>query len=224
MRFLWVFLAGVLSVTASPAQEVSPPALGLDDAASAAGHPEFRLLKLDGRPVKWGDAAFGQSAIVTYTVVHEDMVFSDARNWASLGPVTPMLSANGIDEHAFDEALTAAFSSWQSVADIRFERVDASAAPDIRIGADLGHHGWAHADVKHAVAEGEVQQIERGLVCLNPQRAWKTGFGANPEAQDIKYTLTHEIGHAIGLNHASPRGQLMSFTYGEDFADLQLAT
>jgi hypothetical protein len=59
------------------------------------------------------------------------------------------------------------------------------------------------------------------LICLDPTQPWKIGFGGNPEAYDIRYTLAHEIGHAIGLDHPGPTGELMSFSYGEGFRVLQ---
>lgn len=66
-----------------------------------------------------------------------------------------------------------------------------------------------------------MRTIEQSLVCLNPAHEWKVGFDGNKDVYDIRYTLTHEIGHAIGLDHPGPSGQVMGFRYTEDFADLQ---
>lgn len=54
-----------------------------------------------------------------------------------------------------------------------------------------------------------------------PRKQWKIGFDGDKDVYDIRYTLVHEIGHAIGLDHPGPEGQLMGFRYTEAFADLQ---
>jgi hypothetical protein len=50
---------------------------------------------------------------------------------------------------------------------------------------------------------------------------WKVGFDGNLDVYDLRYTLEHEIGHAIGLDHPSPSGQLMSYRYDEGQSGLQ---
>lgn len=205
MRFFWIL--GVAAFLTAPAQ--------------AQDYPEYRLLKLNGAHVKWGNAAMGAGAEITYALVTAQYDFDDARNCRSVGPMAPLLEANGVNAQSFDAELEKAFAAWQAVSGAKFRRADAPENADILIGADLTKQGWAHADVKPAEGGDSVQTIERSIVCLSPAKSWKVGFGADAGAQDLRYTLTHEIGHAIGLNHASPQGQVMSFTYGEAFIDLQ---
>lgn len=181
----------------------------------------YRLLTLGGQTVKWGAPVEGAGAVVTYAFVDRDTAFEDARNCRAMGPVDPILAFNGIEKTAFEDAAGKAFRTWEAISGVRFEEAASQDDAGILIGIDLGNHGWAHADVKTEGVEGEFDVITRGLVCLSTLKSWKIGFGANPDAQDIQYTLTHEIGHAIGLNHASPKGQVMSFIYGEDFSELQ---
>src|SRR3546814_17194845 len=50
---------------------------------------------------------------------------------------------------------------------------------------------------------------------------WKVGVGGDVTVYDLRYAIAHEAGHAIGLDHPSPSGQLMSFRYDELFRDLQ---
>ena len=38
---------------------------------------------------------------------------------------------------------------------------------------------------------------------------------------DLRYTIAHEIGHAIGLDHPSAAGELMSYRYDERRQGLQ---
>lgn len=192
---------------------------GAEDVAQA--RPDYRLLKLEGQAVKWGEPVHGADAVITYAFVQHETAFEDARNCQAMGPVDPILAFNGIEKTAFEAAAYKAFKTWEAISGVRFEKAASQEEAGILIGIDLGNHGWAHADVKTEQTDADFDVITRGLVCLSTLKNWKIGFGANPDAQDIQYTLTHEIGHAIGLNHASPKGQVMSFIYGEDFSELQ---
>jgi len=92
----------------------------------------------------------------------------------------------------------------------------------ILIGTQGNPRGWAFADVLYDRAgEAATKKIGKALICLNAEKAWKVEFGGDAQAYDLRYAIAHEIGHAIGLNHPGPTGQLMSFEYAEDFRTLQ---
>lgn len=190
-------------------------------AATAGDHAGFRLLKLDGQTVKWGEAAYGAGSTVTYAFLTAPQRFDDARNCRAMGPADDYLAAQGVAPEAFESAVEDAFSLWQAAAGITFIRSAEPETADILIGVDLDKRGWAHADVRATAADGDIRTIKRSLICLNPDKPWKIGFGQDRDAQDIRYTVSHEIGHAIGLNHPGPHGAVMGFRYVEDFVDLQ---
>jgi hypothetical protein len=66
-----------------------------------------------------------------------------------------------------------------------------------------------------------MKPISKALVCLNPLKRWKIGFDGDLKTYDLRYTLAHEIGHAIGLDHPSGGGQIMGYRYEERFRSLQ---
>src|SRR5262249_41669314 len=150
--------------------------------------------------------------------------FPNARNCGGLSPMDGMLAANGISRATFDNELKAAFASWSTVADITFVRVS-SVSAQILIGAESAPRGRAFTNVdydkseKVTVGDGPAppHEMRQALICLNPQERWKVGFDGNLEVYDLRYTLTHEIGHAIGLDHPAERGGLMDFRYLERF-------
>jgi hypothetical protein len=181
------------------------------------------LLQFDGRYVKWGSPVLGTGATVRYAVVDREFRFAGAINCPAIGSLRQVFDRSGIDAEQFRQEVAAAAALWQSAADISFEEVDDPGKADVLIGAQVKPKGWAFANVFHeqGVTEGNTKRIEKALVCLNPERPWKVGFGGDAVAYDIRYTIAHELGHAIGLNHAGPEGQLMSFKYGEAFRSLQ---
>jgi hypothetical protein len=71
------------------------------------------------------------------------------------------------------------------------------------------------------VGDGPVVAIERAYVCLDASSHWKVGFDGNLDIYDLRYTFTHEIGHAIGLDHPGRSGALMAYRYDERVHQLQ---
>lgn len=195
----------------------------------AAASDEFLLLRLDGAYVKWGAPRLGTPAQVRYAFISGPMQFSGAINCDSMTPIGPLLDASRIEHESFRQEVVAAFGLWEAVAGVRFlETADITGA-DILIGAEASPRGFAFTNVDHArtgltpvsSTAVQVRPIQKSLICLNPTKLWKIGFDGNLEIYDIRYTIAHEVGHAIGLDHPSPSGELMSFRYTEDFRTLQ---
>lgn len=190
--------------------------------AAIGGGDDFRLLELDGYHVKWGDTTLGAGAVVTYAIIRTPSSFPDARNCGQLVPLDDLAARHRIAEETLHEEVAAAFRVWEAAADLRFVRVEGPDEANILIGAQGTPVGRAFANVAYRPgAEEAIKSIEQSLVCLNPEQRWKVGFDGDTEVYDIRYTLIHEIGHAIGLDHPGPSGQFMSFGYHEQFRDLQ---
>lgn len=192
-------------------------AVVLASSAAVAGD-DYELLAFDGHLVKWGEAAVASGATVTYALANAPMRFPKARNCKALEPVDAMLADSGIPVAAFRQELRAAIDAWERVADVHFVAAESPETADIVIGAQAEPRGIAFANVMFDTSSKEkVWLLDRAQVCLNPTRPWKIGFGGDPEVYDLRYTLTHELGHTLGLDHPGPSGQMMSFQYHEAF-------
>jgi hypothetical protein len=197
-----------------------PPAFV--SAAAPASQPDYRLLKLEGSLVKWGDRRLGAGAVVSYAFATSPTRFESARNCGDLLPLDDLAARHGIPPETLQAEAAAAFRIWEAAANITFVALDDPAHANILIGAQGKPVGRAFADVMYQPgSEHDVKLIDKALVCLNPNQPWKVGFDGNISVYDIRYTLVHEIGHAIGLDHPGPTGQVMSFRYHEKFSDLQ---
>jgi hypothetical protein len=186
----------------------------------------FRLLDLENQTVKWQSPRFGASAVVTYAFATDSITTTPgARNCAKMLPAARAYEASGIETSRFRREVAAAFRMWEKVANISFRETTDAASAGILIGAQAEPVGRAFTNValrpmSNRKPEGK-KVIARSLICLNPQQPWKIGFDGRLDVYDLRYTIAHEVGHAIGLDHPSPAGQLMSYRYDERQTGLQ---
>jgi hypothetical protein len=190
---------------------------------------EFRLLVIGGQTARWKIPAGGLPTAIAYAFLKEPMQFPGARNCDAMLPADAALARSKIDERAFRQEVRAAFGAWEQAANIVFKETSVIADAGILIGSDAKSRGRAFTNVAlrdgaartPKTADGAADTIRQSLICLNPDQPWKIGFNGNLDVYDLRFTVTHEIGHAIGLDHPSPEGQLMSFRYVEKARGLQ---
>lgn len=180
----------------------------------------FRLIDLDGNHPSWKSKA-GERIVVTYAFVRERVDFSDARNCKAMVPFDALLSASRIEMDALRRETREAFDMWENVADIDFQEIDDPSKAGILLGAQEKPLGHAYADVKQKTAPDDAGEIERALVCLNPVKRWKVGYDGDLTVYDLRHTIAHEVGHAIGLDHPDDFHQMMSLRYHERDRSLQ---
>jgi hypothetical protein len=209
-------------------------ALAIFALPAAAG--EFRLLVLDNAYVKWGDAVLGTGATVTYAFATREIVNSEARNCKDLMPFAALASSAKQPLDRLHAEAREAFASWEQVSGLRFRETSNVDTAGIIIGTETSP-GLAFTNVEPAKptvtarlaaaisdwiaspkgASTRVNAIRQSLICLNPGQTWKIGFDGDLKTYDLRYALTHEIGHAIGLDHPGAAGALMGFRYSETF-------
>jgi hypothetical protein len=181
----------------------------------------FELLDLENQTVKWQSPRMGVGAAVTYAFATESVDTPGARNCAKLVPPEKAYAPSHITEEQFRHEAAEAFRMWEGVANITFRETRDAGAADILIGAQGEPQGRAFTNVALKGSTAGQKTIERSLICLNPRQSWKVGFDGRLDVYDIRYTIAHEIGHAIGLDHPSAAGELMSYRYDERQKGLQ---
>lgn len=212
------FLAGLAGALASGFALLIGADAGAGDGATYLG---FRLLDLENQSVRWQTPTFGAGAVVTYAFAAGPVTTAGARNCTRMVAPEAAYARSHVSDAAFRNEVAAAFRMWEGVADITFRETSDTETAGILIGAQADPVGRAFTNVSlKGEAEGR-KVIARSLICLNPNQPWKVGFDGRLDTYDLRYTIAHEIGHAIGLDHPSAAGQLMSYRYDEKQTGLQ---
>ncbi|MBO0764142.1 MAG: matrixin family metalloprotease, partial [Hyphomicrobiaceae bacterium] len=145
-----------------------------------------------------------------------------ARNCRGLTSLDGLAAASKLPLAALKDQAAAAFRMWEAAANVVFRQAPERGPADILIGAQTEPDGWAFADVFYDTNSPEaIKPITKALVCLNPTKPWKVGFDGDLKTYDLRYTLAHEIGHTIGLDHPAGANAIMGYRYEEHFRALQ---
>ena len=186
-------------------------------AQAGPGGNQYKLLKLEGQLARWTTQKVSGATVVSYAFAGQTVRTEKARNCGAMQPVGTALSHSNISEAQFRQEFAKAARMWEEAANIRFVEAKSPETADILVGLQLEGLGRAFTNVElsdEKPAPG-VKGIERSLICLNPDMPWKIGFDGNLSAYDLRYTLAHELGHAIGLDHPGGEGSLMFYKYDE---------
>lgn len=189
----------------------------LAPAVTLAGGNQYKLLKLEGHFAKWHTATSTGPTVVTFAFAKAVVHHKGARNCGAMQPVGATLNHSDVSATQFREEFVKAARMWEEAANIRFVEAKTPQSANILVGLQLEGFGRAFTNVKltsERIGPG-TQSIERSLICLNPDMPWKIGFDGDLSAYDLRYTLAHELGHAIGLDHPSNAGTLMFYKYDE---------
>lgn len=123
-----------------------------------------------------------------------------------------------ISELPFQEEITTSLASWENAADIRFVPVPDSESVDIRFG-------WRDIDGEAGVLGQttipSVGPLNSVVVAVDSSEDWFLGGDAPPDKIDFSSTVTHEIGHAIGIDHSLDTNALMNAEYSTTIFDIQ---
>lgn len=192
----------------------------LSAATHARAETNFRQLRLQGGLVQWSTNG-DHPRRLSYAFATSRRIDSRAINCRSIVPLTGLISRSKLEMHQMRRAAAEAFLRWEAAANLEFVETSDETKADILIGGQSKPRGIAFANVVlSAQRDGRRRYVEKARICLNPKRSWKIGFNGNLDVYDLVHTLTHEIGHTLGLDHPNGPGALMSFQYREELDGL----
>jgi hypothetical protein len=170
-------------------------------------------------PGKWGPAAFGTGATVTWSLMDTGTSCGAEFVGCTITSFADFMPAGYLTQ------VTNAFAAWTAVANITFVQVadDGAAFNAPTASGDIRLGGHAFDGVFGTLAHGFYPPVNgltaAGDIHFDTAETWDLDFAG--AGFSIFQVLAHEIGHAIGLDHTAVPGSLMNPFYTEAFSGPQ---
>jgi hypothetical protein len=169
-------------------------------------------------PGKWGSPVIGTGATVTWSLMATgvDNSADGGGTITALGDFLPS---------GYLTVIESAFAAWAAVADLTFIQVadDGAAVNGVTTSGDIRIGGHAFDGANGTLAHGFYPPANGASIAgdlhLDTAETWKIGFGG--PGFDLFQVLTHELGHALGLDHSEVPDSLMNPFYTETFSGPQ---
>lgn len=172
-------------------------------------------------PGKWGSPVLGTGATVTWSLMASGLSCATESGCTTTSALSSFMPVGFLTQ------VQNAFLAWSAVANLTFiqvadcgQAVDASCAgtdSNIRIG------GHAIDGANGALAHGYYPPANgnsiAGDIHFDSAETWDLSFAGS--GFSIFQVLTHELGHALGLNHTLVANSLMNAFYSEAFSGPQ---
>jgi hypothetical protein len=177
-------------------------------------------------PGKWGPAAFGTGATVTWSLMPTGTSCAAEFAGCTISHLDDFMPVGYLGQ------ITAALAAWSAVADLTFVQVSDdgaafnTASPDAGNRGNLRFGGHAFDGAFGTLAHGYYPPANgasaAGDMHYDTGDAWDLVFdGTGDGAFSIFQVTAHEIGHALGLDHTAVPNSLMNPFYTEAFSGPQ---
>lgn len=143
-------------------------------------------------------------------------VLAASLGWDGPGPgsaeLTFTISAapDSLPQAEVDAAIETALNAWAAVADISFTKVEQTGLRD-SIDISFVNLDGAGGTLAQAYLPDDVNPARiAGDIQFDLAESWEIGNDLGSAAFDLTWVAAHEIGHALGLNHAEVGGSVLN--------------